>query len=151
MFFQRLRLYLLTGPKANSIRNGVEKVYLDVQSTKKLADSTGQNSAGRDDAKGSNSVVGKDLKGCSSGNKPSTSRQDSRPKVVIVNKETSAFADKSFSSFEKDKVKNDRVAMGDGLINSAEKGKRKKYVVSSDNDSDLDFGDVLRKKKKKSR
>lgn len=142
---------MLTGPKANLIRNGVEKVYLDVQSTKTLADSKGQNSAARDDAKGSKSVVGKDLKGCSSGNKPSTSKQDSRPKVVIVNKETSVFSDKSFSSFEVDNVNKDRMAVGDGLINSAEKGKRKKYVVSSDSDSDLDFGDVLRKKKKKSR
>jgi len=144
--------YMFSGSKASLIRNKVEKIYFEMRSEKKSTESNANSSSAS--SKGSNSDGTTKKEHDSSASKVKLSKtpsKDSKPKVVTVNKQKSAFSDKSYPESVSDTTNTVQQLKGSNSVNgSSQNVKRKKYVISSDSDSDLDFGgecSVIKKRK----
>lgn len=77
-----------------------------------------------------------------------TSSKEQKPKVVFVNKEKSAFSDKSYPSQSTGKAQVPHLK-GDKSVNGSQTARGQKRTAVIDSDPDLDFGEAERMKKKK--
>ncbi|XP_053385298.1 ATP-dependent DNA helicase Q1-like [Mercenaria mercenaria] len=126
--------YMVPGPKAGLIRNGTQKVFLDMKGNRNSEGppSSVSNVKGQESSQ-SSSVKVKDAK-----------VSQEKPKLVVINRENSVFTKHKHAAPESegengsDKVK-EKTKLG--KAKSVKEVKKRRIVISSDSDSDdLDFG-----------
>lgn len=120
------------GPKVGLIRNGTQKVFIDMQGKRKTNFEAGSSSESK--VKGEISSNNKDTMAWRS--------TQEKPQLVIINRENSAFSKHRHTSL--DGETNNSVNMKSPNLkrsNTLKEAKKRRIVVSSDGDSDdLDFG-----------